>query len=167
MVRRGGNHHCSTPALKPVFMCVYISLCGSVCVREREGSAKASPNILCHSEAKWHVYMWIISSLGGECFPSVDHKLVLYFRWYTSPGEHFYFFPSPDLNYIHLVLFCDFIFGLSVAMAVMLAPLEHTRMKESTFHVIVKTFQTISGNQGLLQSITRPPPIAKIVRLWL
>ena len=43
------------------------------------------------------------------------------------------FFPSTDLNYIPLVLFCDYIFGVSVAMAVMWGLLEHTSTIESTF----------------------------------
>lgn len=99
--------------------------------------------------------MWIISSFGGELSPTVDHKLVFYFRWYTSSGELF-FSSSPDLNYIPLVLFCDFIFGVSVAMAVMWVLLEHTRLRlESTFRIIVKSFQSLY--QALLRASHSPP----------
>lgn len=66
-----------------------------------------------------------------------------------------FFLPSPDLNYIPLVLFCDFIFGVSVAMAVMWVLLEHTRTIESTFHVIVKSFHSLY--QALLQALHGPP----------
>ena len=70
------------------------------------------------------------------------------------PGNSF--FPlSPDLNYIPLVLFCDFIFGVSVAMEVMWVLLEHTRTLQSTFHVVVKSFQ--SWYQTLLRALHGPP----------
>lgn len=65
-----------------------------------------------------------------------------------------FFPPFPDLNYIPLVLFCDFIFGVSVAMAVMWVLLDHTHMIESTFHVIVKSFQSLY--QALLQALHSP-----------
>lgn len=61
----------------------------------------------------------------------------------------------PDLNYVPPVLFCDVIFGVSVAMAVMWVSLEHARTTESTFHVIVKTFQSLY--QALLQELHSPP----------
>lgn len=98
-------------------------------------SALACSNPQCHSEGKWCVYMWIISSFGGEVSPTVDHKLVFYFRWWN-------FFP-PFIRLISnklLILFCDFIFGVPVAMVVMCVLLEDTQIIESTFHVIVKRF---------------------------
>lgn len=52
-----------------------------------------------------------------------------------------FFSPSPDLNYIPLVLFfCDFVFGHSVAIEVICVLLERTL--QSTFHDIVKSFQS-------------------------
>lgn len=45
--------------------------------------------------------MWIISSFGGELSLSADHRVVFYFRWYTSSWEVFFFPPSSsDLNYV-------------------------------------------------------------------
>lgn len=67
-------------ALKPIFdfVCVYV------------WSTVAIPNLLCHSKGKWCVYMWIISSFEGEFSPTLDHKVVFYFRWYTSSRKHFF-----------------------------------------------------------------------------
>ena len=134
-----------------VCVCVCVCACVRVCMR----STTVLPSPLCHSAGKWCVYMWIISSFGGELSPTVDHRAVFYFRWYTSSRECSSISPFPDLNYIPAVLFCDVIFAVSVAMAVMWVPLEHARTIESTFHVIVKSFQSLY--QALLQELHSPP----------
>ena len=136
---------CSMSALKPVFMCV--TTYG--CMR----STVTSPNLLCHSEGKWCVYMWIISSFGGELSPTVDHKLVFYFRWYTSSREHFFFLLL--ISIIFLVYCFATLYLVSVAMAVMCVLLKHTRTIESIFHVAAKSFQGLY--QALIQVLHGPP----------